>query len=134
VTDTPIALVLGFIECINRGDVDALAALMTDDHRLVVLDEKPVVGRDANVTAWRGYTEAFPDYVIHVSQIAGDGNRVAVLGTTTGSHLQLPDDEERRLTVIWVAEVVDDALARWQIVADTASARAELGLDDPPPM
>jgi hypothetical protein len=57
----------------------------------------------------------------------------AVLGTTTGSHLQLPDGEERRLTVIWVAEVVGGALSRWQIVADTPSARAELSLDDPPP-
>jgi hypothetical protein len=32
-----------------------------------------------------------------------------------------------------VAEVVGGALSRWQIVADTPSARAELGLDDPPP-
>jgi hypothetical protein len=62
----------------------------------------------------------------------------AVLGTTTGSHLQLPDDEERRLTVIWVAEVVGGALSRWRIVADTplgasgARSRGSPAPDSPP--
>jgi hypothetical protein len=32
---------------------------MTDDHALVVFDEPPLVGRAANVAAWRGYVERF---------------------------------------------------------------------------
>jgi ketosteroid isomerase-like protein len=127
----PLAAVVSFIDCINRGDVDALAKLMTADHRLLVLDEPPLTGRAQNVDAWKGYMSAFPRYVIYPRHAVDDGPRVAVLGSTTGSHLGLPDDEERRLGVIWLAEVTDGALSRWQIVADTPRARADAGL--PPP-
>jgi hypothetical protein len=34
----PLAAVVGFVACINRSDLDGLAALMTDDHRLLVVD------------------------------------------------------------------------------------------------
>ena len=64
-----------FIECINRGDVDGLSVLMTDGHTLQVLDEAPLVGRAANVEAWRGYTSAFPNYVIYPHQFAERGTR-----------------------------------------------------------
>ena len=32
----PVAAVIGFIDAINRGDVDRLVALMSPDHRLQV--------------------------------------------------------------------------------------------------
>jgi hypothetical protein len=51
-----------------------------------------------------------------------------VLGHTTGSHLGLPDDEESRLLVIWVAEVRDGALSRWRILDDSAAVRHQFGL------
>jgi len=56
----PVASVLSFIDAINQGDVARLAALMTTDHRLRVLDEGPLDGRAANVNAWRSYATAFP--------------------------------------------------------------------------
>jgi hypothetical protein len=124
----PLAAVVGFIDCINRGDVSGLANLMHDDHRLVVLDEEPLVGREANVEAWQGYCTSFPDYVIHPRYLTASGARVAVLGTTTGSHLGLPDDEEVKLTVIWLADVTDGALSLWQVAEDTPVARAESGI------
>jgi ketosteroid isomerase-like protein len=55
----PVAAVVGFIDCINRGDVAGLTALMTEDHQLLVLDEPPVVGREANAAAWEGYATSF---------------------------------------------------------------------------
>ena len=61
----PLACVLSFIDAINTGDLDRLVSLMSDDHRLVVLDEEPLVGRAANTEAWRGYFSSFPAYVIH---------------------------------------------------------------------
>lgn len=61
----PIAATVSFLDCINRGDLDGLAALMTDDHTLIVLDEPPLVGRQANRDAWYGQFTAFPNYVIH---------------------------------------------------------------------
>jgi len=123
-----VAAVLEFVAAINRGDVEALGALMTDDHELKVLDEAPLVGRDANIEAWHGYASSFPRYVIAPHEIVEQDGRVAVLGHTTGSHLMLDDEAERKLTVIWVAEVVDGRLRSWHIVEDTAASRAALGL------
>jgi ketosteroid isomerase-like protein len=113
----PVAAVVSFLDCINRGDLDGLTRLMTDDHRLVVLDEPALVGRDANREAWLGYFTSFPRYVIHPGRFEVDGSRVTLSGTTTGSHLGLPDDEEMRLGVVWIAEVVDGRIACWQITA-----------------
>jgi hypothetical protein len=124
----PVAVVLSFIDCINRADVDGLGRLMTEDHVLQVFDEAPLAGRDANVTAWRGYAGAFPDYCIHPHRVSEDAGRVAVQGHTTASHLGLPEDEERPMTLIWVAEVVDEALRSWTLVPDTADNRRAYGL------
>ena len=124
----PVAAVIGFIDAINRGDVGRLTALMSPDHRLQVLQEPPVTGRDANRDAWHGYVTAFPDYVIYPDRLVHRGDDVAVLGSTTGSHLGLPDHEERQLTVIWRATVRDGLLTLWQILEDTPAQRALLGL------
>jgi ketosteroid isomerase-like protein len=90
----PVAAVVGFIDRINRGDVAGLTALMTEDHQLLVLDEPPVVGREANAAAWEGYATSLPEYLIYQHQITERNGRFAVLGHTTGSHLGLPDAEE----------------------------------------
>jgi ketosteroid isomerase-like protein len=126
----PVAAVIGFIDAINRGDVGRLAALMSPDHRLQVLQEPPVTGRDANRDAWHGYVTAFPDYVIYPDRLVHRGDDVLVLGSTTGSHLGLPDHEERQLTVIWRATVRDGLLTLWQIIEDTPAQRALLGLPE----
>jgi ketosteroid isomerase-like protein len=126
----PVAAVIGFIDAINRGDVGRLAALMSPDHRLQVLHEPSVTGRDANRDAWQGYVTAFPNYVIYPDRLVHHGDDVLVLGSTTGSHLGLPDHEERQLTVIWRATVRDGLLTLWQIIEDTPAQRALLGLPD----
>jgi hypothetical protein len=125
----PVAAVIGFIDCINRGDIDGLGKLMTEDHELVVFGEEAVRGRVRNVHAWAGYATAYPDYVIYPRTVAEprDGC-VAVLGNTTGSHLGLADHEERALSVIWFAEVRDGLLCCWRLLEDTPERRAELGL------
>ncbi|HZI77589.1 MAG TPA: nuclear transport factor 2 family protein [Gemmatimonadales bacterium] len=124
----PVAAVIGFIDAINRGDVDRLAALMSSDHRLQVHGEPPVTGQEANRDAWNGYVTAFPDYVIYPDHIVHQGDDVLVLGSTTGSHLGLPDQVERQLGVIWRATVRDGLLVLWQIIEDTPGQRAFLGL------
>ena len=126
----PLATVISFIDRINHCDVEGLSRLMTDEHTLQILDEKPIVGREENVEAWRGYMTAFPRYVIYPSRLTVVGDRVAVLGTTTGSHLGLPDEDELKLSVIWRAEVLDGLVARWELLEDTPSLRASLGLSE----
>ena len=124
----PVAAVIGFIDAINRGDVDRLAALMSPGHRLQVLEEPPLDGREANRGAWDGYLTSFPGYVIYPDRIVHRGDDVLVLGSTTGSHLGLSDQEERQLKVIWRATVRDGLLTLWQVIEDTPGQRALLGL------
>jgi ketosteroid isomerase-like protein len=124
----PVAAVLRFVDCINRADLDGLRALMSEDHRLVVLDEPPLVGREANVDAWRGYFSSFPEYVVYARHITADGSRVSVLGAPTGSHLGLSDEEELQLGVIWLADVAGGVLSSWQVVEDSPEARRRYGV------
>lgn len=125
---TASAAVAAFIDSINRGDLDGLAALMSEDHRMVVPGEELTGGRDAVVDAWRTYFESFPDYLIFRRHMTVEGNRVAVLGTTTGSHLGLPPEEEMKRSVIWLAEVTDGKLSQWQLAEDTPQRRTDLGV------
>ncbi len=123
----PVATAITFIDAINHADPDRLSGLMTSDHTLQVFDEEPLVGRDANVEAWRGYFAACPRYVIYPRQLAVAERTAAVLGHTTGSHLGLPDDEEVGLSLIWRVTVVDGAVGRFRLVEDNAGNRAEHG-------
>ncbi len=126
----PVAVAVSFVDRINHRDVDGLATLMSSDHRLEVFDEVPVVGKDANTAAWRGYFDGFPRYVIHPHRIAEQDGSVAILGHTTGSHLGLPDDEERKLTLIWIADTTRGIVTRWRLLEDTPSNRAAWRLDE----
>ena len=126
----PIPTTISFIDCINRGDVDALCRLMTEHHALIIFDEPPLSGREVNRKAWRGHLASFPRYLIHPMRIAQSESRVAVLGYTTGSHLGLADEEEARQTLIWLAETSGGAVTRWQLVADTPEQRCKHLLSD----
>jgi len=119
----PEAVVMAFVDCVNRGDVDALGRLMSEDHVLRVLDEDPVARRAANLAGWRAYLAAAPRYTIHPRSVARSGATVAILGHTTGSHLGLPDEEERRHALTWVAEVEGGRVRSWTITEDRRAVR-----------
>lgn len=51
-----------------------------------------------------------------------------MLGTTTGSHLGLSDEEEMKLDVVWLAQVVDGQLPLWRVAEDTPELRDEVGI------
>jgi ketosteroid isomerase-like protein len=84
---------VSFIDCVNRGDVDGLGRLMAEDHTLRVFDEAPVVGREANLRAWRGYADSFPNYVIYPHRISDLGGTVAVLEDNASNRKRLGLEE-----------------------------------------
>ena len=127
----PVAVTISFIDCINRSDLDGLVALMSEGHSLEVITEPPLVGRDENEEAWDSYFSSFPNYVIYPRRICEhEPGVVAVLGHTTGSHLELPDDDEAKLTLIWVAHVEDGLVTRWRLLDDTIESRRLFGFSD----
>lgn len=129
----PVALALSFIDCINRCDLATLSDLLSADHRLEVFDEVPLIGRQANTVAWSGYLEEFPGYVIYPRRIAERGASVAILGHTAGSHLGLSDEDERKLTLIWLADTRDGYVTRWKLIEDNTENRGAWGLAGSPP-
>ena len=127
----PVAVTISFIDAINRRDLDALCDLMSEDHSLEVITEPPLTGRDDNEEAWDGYFSSFPNYVIYPRRICEqEPGVVAVLGHTTGSHLELPDEDEAKLTLMWVAHVDDGLVTRWRLLEDTIEARRKYGFSD----
>jgi ketosteroid isomerase-like protein len=129
----PSAVALRFVDRINHADVAGLEALMAEDHVLRVFDEPPQRGRPAVAEGWRGYARAFPAYTIYSHRVAVRGNQVAILGHTTGSHLGLPDEEETKLTLIFLVDVEGERVASWTLVEDTPDNRRAFALDSAGP-
>ena len=124
-----VAAAVAFVAAVNRGDVDALDALMTDDHRQLIFDEAPVHGRATNLDGWRSYLASYRDYVIYPERLTEDDNVVAILGHTTGSHLGLPDEDEAAEPLIWLATVHDGQVAEWRLLPDDPVLRSRHRLD-----
>ena len=124
----PTAAAISFIDRINRSDLDGLGKLMTVDHTLRIFDEQALVGRDGCVEAWRGYFASYPRYVIYPWRLAASGDTVAVRGSTTGSHLGLPDAEEISLSLIWLVTAVDGAVRSFRLIEDSEDHRARYRL------
>ena len=127
--DSPLDLAFQFVEFINRRDLDGLASLMADDHIFIDLSGEVHRDREALIDGWRSYFNQFPEYMIHLAEVYIFGDRVALVGRTTGSHTGQPRHEEFQGTVIWVAETHKGKLKRWQLVKDTLQNRASLALD-----
>jgi ketosteroid isomerase-like protein len=61
-TRAPGEVVEAFNAAINARDIDALAALMTDNHEFIDAESASIRGKEACVAAWRGFFAAFPEY------------------------------------------------------------------------
>lgn len=74
---TPRELVLAWVDAFNRADVDALAALYTEDATNYQVAESPIVGREAIRKMFEsGF--AFADMECIVEQILEDGEWAAL--------------------------------------------------------
>ena len=120
-SNDPLAVVRQFNDRINAGDVDGLAALMTEDHVFVDSAGAVIAGRALCLDAWRTFFDLFPDYRNAFRSMAGRGDRVAVLGASTCS--------DRRLDgpAIWTARIADGKVREWRVHKDDPANRAALG-------
>src|SRR5688572_3622278 len=74
------------IDALNRGDLDTCVALVAPDFIVNIPGIPPMHGRDAwkqNVLMFLG---AFPDLHMDIDDIFGEGDRVAVRLTFSGTH------------------------------------------------
>lgn len=114
---TPTSVALKFVEVINAGNSEELVKLQTEDFTLIDMVGDVSRGRDG----WQGYFSAYPNYTIHMHQVLTSGNGVAIIGKTTGSHVE-PEVEELE-TVLWTAEIRDGLVAEWRIYSDIEDAK-----------
>ena len=110
--DLDVDTVVAFNDAINGQDLDALIALMTDDHRFVDSEGATLDGKDACTAAWRGFFAAFPDYRNVFGDVRASAPGVVdVIGHSECSVAEL-DGPAR-----WRAEVRDGLVAVWQVFA-----------------
>jgi len=124
-----VNIALKFVERINRRDAEGLAELMSPGHTFIDLAGDVQRGRQAMHAGWESYFKLCPDYMIHLSAAYERGNRVMLVGRTTGSHLGQPRRVEFESgTLIWIIEFEGDQLSLWQLVTDTPDVRSAHGL------
>jgi ketosteroid isomerase-like protein len=118
----PDEVAIQFNDAINRGDLDALGGLMTDDHTFTDSLGAQVIGKSNCLEAWRGFFAQFPDYRNHFTELIARDDRVVVIGYSTCSVAVLDGP------ALWTADIEDDRIAHWRVYQDTPAVRAELGL------
>ena len=121
----PADVAFQFVEKINRGDLAGLVALMTEEHTFVDLAGEVSSGRELMRRGWAHYFDRCPEYMIHVWQYSVVGDCVALRGSTTGSHLNLPREEEFADPLIWVARIEAGQVAEWRLLPDTPAVRSQ---------
>lgn len=116
-----------FVRAINTHDPDALASLMTPDHKFIDSLGNIVAGRDKMRSGWAGYFAMVPDYSVTVEETLVNRDVVVFLGRSQGAY-QGKDGvvpENRWHTPIAIRARVDDGLvAEWRVYADNEPLRA----------
>ena len=122
----PQAAAQHFVVTINRRDVDALAALMSPEHRFVDSLGTKIEGREKMRLGWAGYFKMVPDYEITVEETFTNGSAVVFLGIARGTyskdgHLA---PENRWQTPIAIRALIEDGLVvEWRAYADNDPIR-----------
>jgi uncharacterized protein (TIGR02246 family) len=115
-----------FVRAINRQDVNALAELMTEDHRFTDSLGNVVEGREKMRAGWAAYFRMVPDYTIAVEETYSDGPVVIMLGDVGGTYA--PDGELRpenrwKTTAALRAVIEDGKVSEWKVYADNDPMR-----------
>ncbi len=117
---------LRFVNEINRHDVPALLALVSDDHTFVDALGQEVRGREHLREAWSGYFALFPDYRITIEDHMQAGIVVGLFGSASGTRLvqgTLAPGGRWKTPAAWKAVVREGRVERWQVYADNEPVR-----------
>ncbi|MCD6328447.1 nuclear transport factor 2 family protein [bacterium] len=125
----PIDLAIEFVERLNRRDFDGLIRIMAPNFRLGPGVDEIIDGPDESREALVGYTSAWPDFQIHISDVHVTGDTVVMVGRSTGSCENVPRGDEIREKRLYVAKMEGALVSEFRHIAeDTEAAREELGV------
>jgi len=118
-----------FVRAINRQDTEALAELMTPDHRFIDSLGTAVKGRDKMRAGWAAYFRIVPDYTIGIEDTFCDGPVVAMIGSAQGTYAP---QGELKAENRWVtpsafrALNADCKIAAWLVYTDNEPMRQRM--------
>jgi uncharacterized protein (TIGR02246 family) len=125
-SDLAESVARAFVRAINRQDVEALAELMTPEHRFVDSLGNAVEGREKMRAAWVAYFRMVPDYSIAVEESLCDGPLVVMLGVAQGTFAaggELRAENRWETPAAFRAVVEDGKVAEWRVYADNEPMR-----------
>lgn len=126
-----VRVALRFANEINRHDVEAMMALMSDNHLFVDGLGQEVYGKERLRAAWHAYFEMFPDYHMDVRDTCQSGRVVALLGTASGTFSakgDRPVHNRWKLPAAWRVVIDQGLVAHWQVYADNQPVRKIMGI------
>ncbi len=117
---------MAFVKAINGQDVDALAELMTPQHRFIDSLGGVTEGRDTMRAGWVEYFRMVPDYTIEIKETFCDGPVVVMLGVVGGTYAadgQLSAENRWQTPAALRALVEEGKVAEWRVYADNEPIR-----------
>jgi ketosteroid isomerase-like protein len=103
-----------FVTAINHRDVEALRALMADDHVFVDSLGNRVADAETMKAGWRGYYAMCPDYWIRADNVVADGNLVLAAGEAGGTI----DGVAWQTPAAWKSVIREDKVAEWRVFTE----------------
>ncbi len=103
----PESVAVAFNDCINPGDLNGLAAMMTPDHTFIDTAGGVFAGEANCVAAWRGFFDSFPDYRNVFTSMVVLGETVTIVGHSVCSEPSLSG------LALWTATIRNGRVARW---------------------
>lgn len=109
------AVVLQFVDHVNRGDLEKMAPMLAPDH---LLSDEPTLyfeGRLCALRHWRDLFSRCPGYGMDILDMERLGESVYVVGHTLGT---LPSGERTKAATTWYVRVSDGRIAEWRVYAE----------------
>jgi hypothetical protein len=107
-----------FVDAINAGSIDKLAAMMTEDHVFIDSDGTKSLGKSKMVAGWSDYFAMVPDYrIIVMGEFCSEGT-VALTGEAEGTFTLdgvLRPENHWKVPAAWRAVVEAGKVALWQV-------------------
>ena len=130
----PARVAIRFVNEINRHDVPAILALMSDDHLFVDGLGQETRGKERLREAWTAYFGWFPDYRILIENHLEEGIVVGLFGSASGTYAvngELSPTRRWKIPAAWKAIVREGRVEHWQVYADNEPVWEVMGVKRP---
>ena len=118
-----------FVRAINRQDVDALAELMTAEHKFIDSLGNVAEGREKMRSGWAAYFKMVPDYTVAIEETLCDGPVVVMMGVGQGTYSadgRLKPENHWTTPIALRAFIEDGKVAEWRVYSDNEPIRQRM--------